>query len=687
MTPGTTETPDILAINCEVAIEAAASPNGDGGGDALPKFSMVAYTGGPIRTLGFAYPVVVNLDGMKIPTQRRPVRFQHSAFEGVGHTERIAIEDGKLIAEGVVSRDTAAAQEIVASGKKGFPWQASIGASVDELEFIKRDVAVTVNGRKFTGPIYIAHKTTLNEISFVDLGADQKTRARIAAQHHEETQAMPEHQKDQDNVAATDDTSKNDAAEIEASQPTPARRTSHIHATDPAAEIDQITARARAESERRQRIQEMTAEVLAQRPELADDLGKLAHAALEAGWKPDKYQLEVMRLSRSYNGIGGPRSQSDRIEGSIIEAALCIAGGLDSDVLEAQFNERTLDAANRQYRHGLGLCDTLLIFAQANGYRGISRGNLKDLLQFAFSDVQASGFSTLSLPGILSNVANKFLRAGFDAVESTWRDIAAIRSVRDFKQVSSYSLTGGFVYEEIPPGGELKHATVGETAYTNQAKTYGRMFGIDRRDLINDDLDALTAVPRRLGRGGALKLNEVFWSTFLNNATFFTAANNNYAEGVDTALGIDALTQAETMFLDQTDPDGHPLAVAPVILLVPNALYVPATQIMNSTELRDPASTKKTPVANPHAGKFRPVRSSYLSNPKYTGNSTKAWYVLADPSDMPVIEVAFLNGQQQPTVESADADFNNLGIQMRGYHDFGCALQEPRGGVRMKGEA
>jgi len=683
------ETPEQLALGCEVTIEAAAHPDGgSSGSDTLPKFSMVAYTGGPIRTLGFAYPVVVNLDGMKIPAQQRPVRFQHSALEGVGHTERIAIENGKLIAEGVVSRDTKAAQEIVASGKKGFPWQASIGASVDELEFIKRDVAVTVNGRKFKGPIYIAHKTTLNEISFVDLGADQHTRARIAAQHQEEIQDMPDSQNPgTPHVTATNPASAGSDSTVESKQPSAPRRTANITASDPAAEIDQITSRARAESERRQRIQAMTAEVLTQRPELADDLGRLAHAALEAGWKPDKYQLEVMRLGRSYEGIGGPRSQSDRIEGSIIEAAMCVAGGLDTETLESQFTERTLDVAQRQYRHGLGLCETLLIFAQANGYRGYGRSDLKGLLQFAFTDVQAAGLSTMSLPGILSNVANKFLRAGFEAVESTWRELAAIRSVRDFKQVSSYSLTGGFVYEEIAPGGELKHATVGETAYTNQAKTYGRMFGIDRRDLINDDLDALTAVPRRLGRGGALKLNEVFWSAFLNNAAFFAAGNNNYAEGVGTALGIDALTQAETLFLDQTDPDGHPLAVAPVILLVPNALYVPATQIMNSTELRDPSSTKKTPVANPHAGKFRPVRSSYLSNPKYTGFSSLAWYVLADPNDMPVIEVAFLNGQQQPTVESADADFNNLGIQMRGYHDFGVALQEPRGGVKMKGEA
>lgn len=684
-----TKTPDQLALGCEVVIEAAAAVDASANGEQrLPRFSMVAYTGGALKTLGFGHPVVVNLDGLAIPGQQRPVRFQHSALEGVGHTERIAIENGRLIAEGVVSRDTAAAREIVASGKRGFPWQASIGASVEEVEFIKQGVSVQVNGRTFKGPIYVAQKTTLNEISFVDLGADQRTKARIAAQdgQNQENTAMPEEKVTETTDAPSGDegtTTNNDAGQRSA----PARLNASFAGSDPLAEIDQMTARARAETDRRQRIQEMTAEVLAQRPELADELGKLAHAALEAGWKPDKYQLEVMRLGRSYNGIGGPRRREAVVNGQVIEAALCMAGGLDGESLKASYGEEVLDTATRQYRHGLGLVETLLLFAQANGYRGYGRSDLKGLLQFAFADVQGSAMSTLSLPGILSNVANKFLRDGFEAVESTWQEIAAIRSVRDFKQVSSYSLTGGFVYEEIPPGGELKHATVGETAYTNQAKTYGRMFGIDRRDLINDDLDALTAVPRRLGRGGALKLNEVFWTEFLNNAGFFTIGNKNYAAGVETALGIDALTQAEQMFLDQTDPDGHPLAVAPVILLVPNALYVPATQIMNSTEVRDPAATKKTPVANPHAGKFRPVRSSYLSNAQYTGNSGKAWYLLADPNDMPVIEVAFLNGQQMPTVESADADFNTLGIQMRGYHDFGVAKQEPRGGVKMKGEA
>jgi hypothetical protein len=49
--------------------------------------------------------------------------------------------------------------------------------------------------------------------------------------------------------------------------------------------------------------------------------------------------------------------------------------------------------------------------------------------------------------------------------------------------------------------------------------------------------------------------------------------------------------------------------------------------------------------------------------------------------------VSFLNGQQSPTVESADADFNTLGIQFRGYHDFGVDKAEYVSGVKSKGAA
>jgi TRAP-type mannitol/chloroaromatic compound transport system substrate-binding protein len=38
---------------------------------------------------------------------------------------------------------------------------------------------------------------------------------------------------------------------------------------------------------------------------------------------------------------------------------------------------------------------------------------------------------------------------------------------------------------------------------------------------------------------------------------------------------------------------------------------------------------------------------------------------------------------QSPIVETAEADFNVLGVQMRGYFDFGVAKAEDLAGVKM----
>jgi len=301
--------------------------------------------------------------------------------------------------------------------------------------------------------------------------------------------------------------------------------------------------------------------------------------------------------------------------------------------------------------------------------------------------VAAAGTSTISISGILSNVANKFLLEGFYHVERTWRNICATRNVRDFKTVTSYRLTGTDQYEKVAPGGELKHGTLGNESYTNQADTYGLVLNIDRRDIINDDLGAITSVPRKLGRGSGLKINDVFWTEFMANSAFFATGNNNYISGATTVLSIGGLTKAEQTFMDQVDSDGKPIGTMPAILLVPTALSAVASQLNKSLELRDTTASTKYPVANPHAGRFRAETSRYLSNSSYTGYSSAAWYLLADPADLAAIEVAFLNGQEAPTIETADADFNTLGIKMRGYHDFGVALQDKRAGVKSKGEA
>jgi hypothetical protein len=168
---------------------------------------------------------------------------------------------------------------------------------------------------------------------------------------------------------------------------------------------------------------------------------------------------------------------------------------------------------------------------------------------------------------------------------------------------------------------------------------------------------------------------------FLDNSTFFTAARTNVSTATG-ALTTAGLAATETIFMSLTDPDGLPLGVSPKILLVPTAQKTTALQLMTSENLK---GSTDGPDGNVWRNRFRVESSPYMHNSTYTGYSALAWYMLADPAELPVIEIVALNGNVMPVVETADADFNVLGIQMRGYSDVGVALQEYRGGVRADG--
>ncbi len=119
-TPDTRSLPATLNLTAtaEFQLEAAAEGAQHAG---LPRFRMVAYTGTPMRIAGWRYPVILDLAGLAIPSQARPIRFGHDPLSGVGHTDAIRIEQGQLVAGGLVSRDTAAAREVVSVPRTAFP--------------------------------------------------------------------------------------------------------------------------------------------------------------------------------------------------------------------------------------------------------------------------------------------------------------------------------------------------------------------------------------------------------------------------------------------------------------------------------------------------------------------------------------------------------------------------------------
>ncbi|MBT9156658.1 MAG: hypothetical protein DDT37_01646 [Firmicutes bacterium] len=98
-----------------------------------------------------------------------------------------------------------------------------------------------------------------------------------------------------------------------------------------------------------------------------------------------------------------------------------------------------------------------------------------------------------------------------------------------------------------------------------------------------------------------------------------------------------------------------------------------------------PIAAVETARVNVHAGKYRPVKVHQLSDSNFAGSGATIWYLLRNPAVHAAVVASFLDGVQTPTVESTDADFDQLGIQFRGYHDFGCDRAEWLAGIKSQG--
>ena len=673
-------------------IEAAA------GADAAPlrRFSMVAYTGGAMALAGWPNPVVVDLAGLQISARSRPILKDHNRSLIVGHTDSVAVQGSNLLVTGVISGAGPVAREIVESSRNGFPWQASLGALAERVEFVPRGRKAVANGREFEGPVHIVRKATLGEISFVALGADENTSAQVAAlaayvkedcrmdfeKWLEAKGFVPAdlNEAQQANLRAIYDTEQ----KWPGTPGDPSSDTGDVGKPDGAADaVSELRAQAVAETKRIAEIRRICA-------------GK--HADIEAraiaeGWDATRTELEVLRAERPT--VTGVRRGSEPPTGKALEAALLLNYNVaPEDRVAKWYDARAMEAALSRDLRRAGLHTVFHeIIRAAGGHVGVT-GFDDDTIRAAFIAeqrlIQASnGFSTISLAGILSNVANKAMLAAYEAVESVVPLICSETDINDFKEVIRYRMTGNGVFEKVGPDGELKHATLSEESYKNRVETYGRIISLTRQMIINDDLGAFLQIPRIIGRMSALKREEAVFELLLSNPnSFFSAAHKNYLTGADTALSINALTLAEQAFLDQVDADGKPILLSPAILLVPTSLKVVAQQLMTETRVNETtAQGKPSPASNPHAGKWKPVASPYLNAQGLTGSSSKAWYLFANPADVAAIEVAYLRGRRVPTIESGETSFNTLGMQWRGYFDFGVAMQDYRAAVKMKGEA
>lgn len=676
------------------------------------RFRIEAYNGGLLPVDGFEHPVVVDLQGLQTPNQI-PILIDHrkEVEATLGVTDAIENTGTALTLGGLVTGVSGLVQTVLAQDANGQTWQASIGARVLESVEIPEGQVVNVNGQEISGPFVLAVKSVLKETSILPLGADSSTSVNLAASaagaskglvmsfeeflkslgldlstmNPEQQAALQDAYSAKMKVAAADNMPEKKPEPMAAVAPSAVPTTAAA-----AAQVDLMAGFRQGLAAEHRRASAINA--------AAGGFNDIAATAIEQGWSVEKTELEALKRQTAQNrtrptSFAAAQGSGDQTR--ILQAALSVARGHKAD---KHFTDAELQAAHSQYRGRVGLQQVIIQAAAANGMPihvggRLHDGNLREALQYASGQNLQAAFSTVSLPGIFSNLANKELLAGFEEEDNNWEEVSDVKSVSDFKTHTSYRLNDEMEYEELGPGGVMKHGKISEESYNRSADTYAKMFSLTRRDIINDDLGAFDDLRVRLGRGAARRLNRLVWTTFLSNAaTFWTSARTNYIEGGTTVLGTDgvglslgvkAFRQRKSPLVTGADASSQmTLGGRATKLLVPPELEAVAEALYVARNL----SAVKVSDANIHANKYRVIVASELSDSAYGGGySATAWYLFGDTLK-PVV-TSFLNGQRSPTVESADADFNTLGIQFRGYHDFGCSQSEYLAGVKSKGAA
>ncbi|MCA1453977.1 Mu-like prophage major head subunit gpT family protein [Bradyrhizobium sp. BRP22] len=282
--------------------------------------------------------------------------------------------------------------------------------------------------------------------------------------------------------------------------------------------------------------------------------------------------------------------------------------------------------------------------------------------------------STSDFALILGDTVGRTLRAAYQSAPSGIRQLARETSAQDFRKKSRLQLdASGFTLTKVNETGEFTMGTMEESGESYAIDSYGRIFGISRKAMVNDDLGAFSDLSRRLGQAAG-----AFEAQFLvdlvvtgsgngptmsdGKALFHTDHGNKAASGA--APSETTLSAARLAMRKQTAKGGGLISVTPRFLLAPPDLETTCEKLLTAIQATN------TDDVNPFA------RLSLVIEPRLA-NATR-WYLVADASEIDGLEFAYLAGAPGPQVETR-AGFEVDGVQVKVRLDFGAGFVDWRG--------
>ncbi len=359
--------------------------------------------------------------------------------------------------------------------------------------------------------------------------------------------------------------------------------------------------------------------------------------------------------------------------------------GIEEVVLARLDSGAALTDNGKRFR-GMSLMEMGREHLEAHGVntRGMDRHTLAGhILQMR----AAPGFmSSSDFAVLLSNVANKRLRASYDAVSTTYRRWAAkAPNAPDFKSINIVQLDGQIDLVPLNEAGEFKYSSFNDSGTSYKLGTAGRIVALTRQAIINDDLRAFGTILRRFGTAAGRFENMTVYSLLTgnkvmgDNKALFHADHANNTTGGGSALSLDALRASRLQMRLQKEAGAtDPLNLAPSYLIVPAALETQAYILTNANY-----TPAKQSDINEFAGNGRSVVEPIVE-PLLDASSTTAWYMATDPAAFDTVEYCYLDGAEGPQIDQ-QVGFDVDGLQMRCRLDFAAGAIDWRGLTRATG--
>jgi hypothetical protein len=244
-------------------------------------------------------------------------------------------------------------------------------------------------------------------------------------------------------------------------------------------------------------------------------------------------------------------------------------------------------------------------------------------------------------PTYLGTILNREFVKAYEVKQGSWKSYTKADTAPDFRDISRLRMDWYLPLHLRREKAESKAGYVVENEFHYGVDEYSTQFDISWQTFQSDDLGELKRAPEELLKA-ALAFENAWVSNLYDNgvtqATVLGMGVPWFGTGrltaLNLAIGINAM-------IVRTMPNGQPMNISKIYLVIPPLLALQANVILNSALMAGVATNDKNVLAQYIAGVYV---DPYIT----TVGANVPWYLFADPNEIGAVRVARLQGAPGP---------------------------------------